>query len=207
MTLRFPSRHVTGLTRESLTHESPMSSCWSCLVIIEKGAKVCPFCNADQTRPVVHVAVEPPDLARGVGTPALRRAVIAVVLASSILAAVCIYVFGGGPSSASLAEDAAIKSLVDVRADLSTYALSSGDVYPQTLEFLGDDVRESIETAKAAGYEISYAPTMSADRMVRAYKLLARAHKSNLYNFYIDQSGVIRATTQDRPANQDDPSM
>ena len=204
----FPSRHSTGRTRESLIHESAMRSCWSCLVMIEKSAKVCPFCNADQARPVAHVAVEPRDLTQGVRNPALKRAVIAVVLASSILAAVCVYVFiGGGPSATSLAEDAAIKSLVDVRADLSTYALSSGNGYPQTLESLGGDIGKSIETAKAAGYEISYDPNLSADRMVRTYKLVARAGKSSLRNFYIDESGVIRATTQNRSANHDDPPI
>ena len=193
--------------REFLIHEGAMSSCWSCLVIIEKDAKLCPFCNADQTRPVVQVVAEPPDLTHGVGTSTLRRAIIAVALASSVLGVVCYFFIGGGPSATSLAEDTAIKSLVDVRAELSTYALSSGGAYPRTLESLGVNIRESIDTARAAGYEVSYAPKASGDQVVRAYDLIARAGKSSLRNFYIDESGVIRATTQDRPAKQDDPPI
>jgi hypothetical protein len=91
---------------------------------------------------------------------------------------------------------------------LSEYALTSGDTYPPTLESVGERVMQPVRAAQAAGYEIVYIPQpRRSDGSIRGFVLLARMEKAGWRNFYIDESGVLRATEENRQANVQDPPI
>jgi hypothetical protein len=71
---------------------------------------------------------------------------------------------------------------------------------------MGDRVGMPIRAAQAAGYEIVYIPQpRNSDGTVPGFVILGRPAKPGLRNYYIDESGVLRATEEDRPATAQDP--
>lgn len=187
-----------------------MPSCWSCTVIIEPGAKVCPFCGADQSQPVKFV--DP-------NTPQPRTAksllhdwaivIVAVVVVAGVSAGIFWHNFGGQSISPSLeAAGVAAKSLRDVREALSTYALSAKDSYPPSLNSLGDRAGLPMQAALGAGYRLEYSPKPSSgDGAPRGFVILARPEKSDYPNLFIDESGVVRATQEGHLATANDPPL
>jgi len=107
--------------------------------------------------------------------------------------------------SPAKAEAKATTALLNIRLALSQYALSKSDKYPSTLEPLDAQVAVPLQDAKVGGYSIVYTPLPSeSDGMIRGFALLAQPEKKNYRSFYIDQSGVLRATKESRPARIDD---
>ena len=106
----------------------------------------------------------------------------------------------------SQAAEVGAKSLRSVREELSAYSLRAKDAYPATLDPLGERARQPVEVASSAGYKLSYSPQPSVgDGVSRGFVLLARPEKSGYLNLYIDESGVVRATQESRPATVQDP--
>jgi hypothetical protein len=134
----------------------------------------------------------------------------------AIVIAVFILSFGGilwhnfGPipiSPASQAAGVAAKSLRELRDALSTYVLATKGAYPATLNSLGDRARLPEQTALAAGYRLEYIPKSSRGEAVsHAFVILARPEQSGFLNLRIDESGVVRATDENRPATAWDPA-
>jgi hypothetical protein len=185
-----------------------MSSCWSCLVILEKGASVCPLCGADQTRPVqvVDPNLQPPiTAARLFHEWKIVIVVIGVFLGS--LGGIVWHNFGEGSiSPAAQAAGVTAKSLMELREALSAYAISTKDAYPTSLNSLGDRASLPLETTRTAGYRLEYSPKSSSSEGVpRGFVILARPEKSGFLNLCIDESGVVRATEDNRPATLQDP--
>lgn len=84
---------------------------------------------------------------------------------------------------------------MDIRVALSQYALSAGDKYPSTLEPLGDQAAVPAQPARTNGYAMVYTARRSeGDGTISRFALVALPEKTNCRNFYIDQSGVLRAT-------------
>lgn len=113
-----------------------MSSCWSCLVVLEQGAKVCPMCGADQTRPVPYTN---PDVPQPRTLRDWSMAISIIVVATGIMAGILWQNLGTqsvGPDVE--AAGIAAKSMRDLREALSDYALSAKDTYPSSLQALGD---------------------------------------------------------------------
>jgi RNA polymerase subunit RPABC4/transcription elongation factor Spt4 len=187
-----------------------MPSCWSCTVLIEQGATVCPFCGADQTRPVQIVDPQTPQSLSGASF--LREwgiVIIIIVVAVASLSGIYWHNFGEpSVSQAAQAERAAAKSLRDLREILSVYALSAKDAYPTTLNSLGDRVSSPMQTALSMGYRLEYSPKPSSNYAApRGFVILARPEKSNYANLCVDESGVVHATQENRPATVQDPSF
>jgi len=181
-----------------------MSSCWSCLVILEQDAQVCPICGADQTRPVVYTNPNLPqprtlhDWGKAIGIVAIGIGVMAGILWSNL----------GTPSVSPAVEAAGIaaKSLRDLREALSDYALSAKDTYPSSLEGLRDRARQPAEAAQTAGYNLQYtAGPPSSDGAVRSFVIQAQSKNSDFLNLYVDESGIVRATPAGRVATAQDP--
>ena len=194
-----------------------MNSCVSCLVIIDQDAKVCPFCGFDQARPVESVVPEPRPVESVVLEPQKPRELPFVVprWALMTMAVVCsvgiLFWYAlrePGLDRALQPEAIARKTLHDIRSAMLEYALASGDKYPSTLESLGDPVVRFVEAARNAGYEVSYTPQPSkTDGAIRGFVLLARTEKADSRNFYLDESGKMRATSENRPATIQDPPI
>jgi hypothetical protein len=180
-----------------------MPSCWSCLVILEQDAQVCPTCGADQLHPT-------PYTNPGVPQPRTLRdlclAIGIIVAGVGIMTGMLWHNFGSqGVTPALEAAGTAAKSMRELREALSEYALSAKDVYPSSLEVLGDRATESIRAARDAGYDLQYiADRPSSDGAVHSFFILAQPQKSGYLNLYIDDSGVVRAT-QERAATAQDP--
>ena len=184
-----------------------MNSCWSCLVLLERNAVVCPICGADQTLPEVRVVLEP-EKPRYTAFFVLRCATVTILVGCIVGALLWYSLREPGVDSPEQAEAIASKTLFDLRSDLLDYAIKSRDKYPSTLESLGGRTEMLVEAARNAGYQLEYAPQQSGtDGAIRGFILLARTEKANCRNFYIDQSSQVRATSENRPANLQDPTI
>jgi type IV pilus assembly protein PilA len=103
------------------------------------------------------------------------------------------------------AEAVATDALMNVRAALSQYAMSHGDQYPATLEPLGARAAMPVQDAQIGGYALEYRALPSEDGKIHGFTLLGQPKSANGHSFYLDQSGVLRATEASRPARADDP--
>jgi hypothetical protein len=184
-----------------------MDCCWSCLVVIENGAKVCPLCGADQTPLPPFSGGEAALLVSP--TQAILRWVVPVAAILCLLgAAAWLTIRKSDDDSPAKAEAKARTTLLNIRLALSQYALSKGDKYPSTLEPLDAQIAGPVQDTRVEGYSIVYKSLPSeGDGMIRSFTLLAQAEKKHLRSFYIDQSGVLRATEESRPARIDDPPI
>jgi len=107
---------------------------------------------------------------------------------------------GTQPDAEAHARDA----IVGIQEVLATYQSSEGN-FPSSLEALGDSVRLATETAQSAHYTIQYTPGRpDAEGHLKSYTLTARAGNFGYVNFYADESGVLRATREDRAATVQD---
>jgi len=184
-----------------------MNSCWSCLVVVENGAKVCPLCGADQT-PVPPISDGEAAIQLG-STSVIPRWSIPVLAILCFLGAAAWYITRtNDDDSPAKTEAAATNDLLNIRLALSQYAISKGGKYPSTLESLGAQAAVAVQDTKVDGYSMVYTPLPSeSDGVIRGFALLAHPEKEKYRNFYIDQSGVLRATEESRSARIDDPPI
>jgi hypothetical protein len=186
-----------------------MYSCWSCLIILEQGARVCPLCGADQTRPVnfVDPALQPLVSPTRV-IQQWKLVIVVIVVFVGSLGGILWHYFGAvSISPASQAAGVTAKSLRELREELSSYALITKDTYPTTLNALGDRASLPLQTALIAGYKLEYIPKSSPSEVVsRGFVILARPDTAGFLNLRIDESGVVRATDENRPATIWDPA-
>ena len=184
-----------------------MASCWSCLVVLENGAQVCPLCGADQT-PLPPISDREAAILLG-SKPVIWRWVALAVAILCLLGTVAWYTIQtSDDGSPAMAEAAATSALLNIRLALSQYAMSKGDKYPSTLEPLDAQASVPEQDAKIKGYALVYTPLRTeSDGMIRGFALLAQRERENCRNFYIDQTGVLRATRESRSARIDDPPI
>ena len=187
-----------------------MSTCWSCTVIVEQGTKVCPFCGADQSQPVTFVnphTPQPPTLKSFLHDWGFPISII--IAALGIVAGLYWHNFGEPAiSPAARATAVTAKSLRDIREALSTYALSAKDCYPAALSSLGNRVNLPMQAAQDAGYRLEYRPKLFANEGIpRGFVILARPEKDTYPNLFIDETGVVRTTQENRSATPKDPYL
>jgi hypothetical protein len=102
------------------------------------------------------------------------------------------------------AEARAIQSLQEVKAALADYA-GAQNGYPRQLDALGERARMAAQLAQSVAYQIQYAPgPVEADGRIHTYALQARAGNYGFRSFYTDDNGVLRATSENRPATAQD---
>ena len=103
------------------------------------------------------------------------------------------------------AEANARDALAAVREALMNYQASEGS-FPASLESLGDSVRAAAQKAQSARYTLEYLPGKpDSEGRMKIFTLLARPGNFGYLNFYTDETGVFRATSEDRPATAQDP--
>ena len=187
-----------------------MPSCWSCTVIVEKGAMVCPLCGADQSQPVKIVdPTSPQPLTWDSFLHSSGMAVLTVVVFTAVLAGMLWFNFGEESiTPAAQATEVTAKSLRDLREILSTYALSGKGSYPETLNMLGDRATVAMQATSSVGYKLEYSvKPSSGDGGPRGFVILARPDKVEYLNLFIDESGVVRATQESQSATVKDPPL
>jgi hypothetical protein len=200
---KLPLRRRVQIGRTLGAAHTRMSSCWSCWVILEKGTTVCPTCGADQTRPVHFVDPNLQPVVAQTHVVQKWKIVIAIIVVFiGSLGGILWHDFGEVRiSPASQAARVAAKSLRELREALSTYALSTKDTYPATLNAVGDRASLPLQAALIAGYRLEYIPkSSSGEAASRGFVILARPETNGFLNLCVDESGVVRATDENRQA-------
>lgn len=176
-----------------------MFTCRECERPINQASEICPYCGADLTQSAELEEPSPPRSLRSI----LTRWGVVVLTLSVALWAFFHYVLPREP--AARAEAVAAGSLGDVGSALAAYAGAQGGSYPPQLEALGEHARGPAQKALSGGYRLEYTPgPPGTDGAVRTFTLLARPGNYGYRSFYMDQSGVVRSTRENRPATAQD---
>ncbi len=186
-----------------------MYTCRECERPINQASELCPYCGADLT--------ELPGVDEPADTPAKRRKALVRrwVLWGVIVAGMWAFLWfvlpeRTGDAAAVEAEQRAVEALRQVASALDEFK-STSRRYPGSLDALSGDsltqARDAAQRAQAMGYALEYTPGPSgADGLVSTYALLARPGNFGFRNFFVNETGTIRATTENRPATaQDEP--
>jgi len=183
---------------------SPMYTCRECENEVNQGTEICPQCGADLTLPAP--GADAPAPKPGLRKILLRWGILLTVLLGAIWSFLWFIVPERQGNPKTQAEARAVESLQDVRAALMEYASAQGGAYPRLFESLGERGHIAAQLAQSTGYQILYTPgPVEADGRIRTYALQARAGNYGFRSFYTDDSGLIRATRENRAATAQDP--
>jgi hypothetical protein len=176
-----------------------MYTCPECEYEINPATEVCPHCGTDLTARAAEAAGPPPTLARR-----LRVLVLFAVLIGAVWGFLLYIVPDRRAASATQAESQAASSLREIGRQLAAYAEAQGGQYPASLEALGEKERPPAQEAKREGYTLTYTATELQGRITH-YSLVAQPERYGFRSFYLDETGILRATRENRPATPDDP--
>jgi hypothetical protein len=180
-----------------------MYVCRECEQPLNQGTEVCPYCGTDLTAPQSLEELVAPKKKRS-----LAKFLIIWGLLIACLWAIVWFVIPPRPgTSRPEAEKSALVALDSLRSALASYEAATGS-YPPSLETLGPSVRSTAQAAQNAGYEIQYSPApASPDGRIKNFALLARPGNYSYRNFYLDETGTIHYTKENRPATPQDPEL
>ena len=101
-------------------------------------------------------------------------------------------------------EGRALEAMANVRTALASYAGAQGG-FPDSIEALGNPARAAAQWAQSAGYQLQYNPgSLESDGRIHGYVLLARAGNYGYRSFFSDETGIVRATREERAATSQD---
>ena len=181
-----------------------MYVCRECENEINQATELCPHCGADLTAPIP--GAEAPRAKPGLGKILLRWGVLLGVLLAAIWSFLWFVVPERQGNPTAQAEARAAESLREVRAALVDFASAQGGAYPRQFEAVGERVRLSAQLAQSVNYQVQYTPgPVDADGTIRTFALQARAGNYGFRNFYLDDTGILRATRESRAATSEDP--
>jgi hypothetical protein len=181
-----------------------MYTCRECENEINQATEVCPHCGADLTDD--GLGADLLKLKPTTGKLLLRWGALLGVLLAAIWSFLWFIVPERQGNPTAQAEARAAESLRDVRAALVDFASAQGGAYPRQLETLGERVRLAAQLTQSVNYQIQYAPgPVEADGTIRTFALQARAGNFGFRSFYLDDTGVMRATKENRAAGSGDP--
>jgi hypothetical protein len=178
-----------------------MYTCRECERPINQATELCPYCGADLTVPVEKEE------------PSRKRSPLGTVLRWGVLlAAIWGFLWFVLPErrgdTAAQAEAHAIEMLRLAQTALANYADAHGG-FPPSLDQLppesAEAVRQAAQRALGLRYDLLYTPGPAGpDGRVSSFALRARAGHYGYRNFFVDQTGVVRSTPENRAATGDD---
>ena len=183
-----------------------MVTCRECEYEINQATEICPHCGADLTSVPGESATpaKKPTLAKIL----LRWGMLLGVLLAAMWSFLWFVVTPRTGNVTAEAEQHAVDAIQDVYTQLHSYADARGGAYPSDLEQLGPQVRQAAQMAQSEGYRLEYTPgPAEADGGIHDYSLEARAGNYGYRSFYVDISGVVRATKENREATSTDPPV
>ena len=180
-----------------------MYACPQCEAEINTATEICPHCGADL---IATAEPKPPAPLRKV---LLRWGILLGILLASLWGFLLIIMPAHRGNPALEAESRAVEAMNDVHAALGSYAAAQPHgSFPDSLEVLGDRARAAAQLAQSEGYQLQYTPAPAGeDGGVHSYTLQARAGNFGYRNFFMDQSGTLRATKENRAASSQDPPL
>ena len=179
-----------------------MYVCRNCAQPINSASEVCPYCGADQNEAEPGAA---PQFAKKRSATKLAVGIGIVVLGiwGIIWFALPLRFENPRPT----AEKAALISLRVLQKELGVYQNGAGS-FPDSLETLGQPATSAAQEAMSGGYSLRYTPgQLDSDGNAHAYALVALPRNYGYRSFYTDQTGVIRATRDNRPATPQDAAV
>jgi len=176
-----------------------MYTCPECEYEINAASEFCPHCGADLTPRAGASEAKPM-------TPARRLLILLLfaALIGSVWGFLLYIVPDRRAASQTQAETQAAASMREIARQLAEYAGASGGQYPASLEALGAKELPPAQEAKREGYNLSYSTGEMRGRITH-FALVAQPERYGFRSFYLDESGVLRATHENRPATADDP--
>ncbi|HUK29508.1 MAG TPA: hypothetical protein VLV89_00240 [Candidatus Acidoferrum sp.] len=180
-----------------------MYVCPHCDSEINTATEVCPHCGADLA------AEAEPTPPKPLGSILLRWGILLGVLFACLWGFLLFVMPAHRGDPALQAETHAVAALNDLHAALESYAAAQpGKSFPASLEPLGDRARAAAQLAQSEGYQLSYTPSPAGeDGAIHSYALQAHAGNFGYRNFYMDESGTLRATKENRAATSQDPPV
>ena len=180
-----------------------MFTCRECEREINQASEVCPYCGADlMAAPESVKPLVPPKPWK----TALRYAVLLALIWGFLW-----YVLPEQRSRDAMqqAETHAVAAMRAAGEALAAHATAQEGAYPASLEALpaesADRVRAAAQAAQREGYRLDYQPEApGADGRIRQFVLLGRPRNYGYPNFYLDPSGVLRVTRENRAATAQD---
>jgi len=183
-----------------------MVTCRECESEINQATEICPHCGADLTS--FGEESSTPTKKPTLGKILLRWGMLLGVLLAALWSFLWFVVTPRTGNITAEAEGHAVAAIHDVYTQLRSYAEARGGAYPSDLEQLGPQVRQAAQLAQSDGYQLEYTPgPAEADGAIHNYSLEARAGNYGYRSFYVDISGVVRATKENRDATSADPPL
>jgi hypothetical protein len=180
-----------------------MYNCRECENEVNQATEICPHCGADLT--VLGPGMEAPKPPPTIGKILLRWGILLSVLLAAIWSFLWFVVPERRGNPTTQAESRAVEALGEVRGALTDYASAQNGAYPRQFESLDERARAAAQLAQSVNYQVQYTPgPVEADGSVRSYMLEARAGNYGFRNFFTDESGVVRATRENRAATAQD---
>lgn len=176
-----------------------MFTCPGCERTINPASEVCPYCGAD-------LVPEPLVIARRKAQykGLVMTLVAAVVLVGAIWAMVWLVLPKPDVPSHAEAEASAVGALRQLASTLAAYKGQEG-TFPGTIEQVSNQAMPAFSMAHREGYSLLYRPgPIGNDGSIHSFVLLARPEYYGYSNFYMDQTGVIRSTQENREATVHD---
>jgi RNA polymerase subunit RPABC4/transcription elongation factor Spt4 len=176
-------------------------TCPSCEQTINPASEICPYCHAEivPVKPAAHRQEQ----RRGL----LITITAALAVVGGILAVFYFVLPKPNVAPPAIAESAAVAALRQAASAVQSYAHRVGG-YPDTIVQVQDQVNAAFSSARGHGYNLVYrAGSPGSDGNIHSFVLLARPDYYGYRNFYVDQTGVIRSTRQNRPATAQDPPI
>ncbi|MGB6200572.1 MAG: hypothetical protein WBF35_13595 [Candidatus Acidiferrales bacterium] len=183
-----------------------MYTCRQCDEEINQATEICPHCGTDLT--IVPEGETPAKTPPSRRKRVIRWIVLLTVVFGSLWSFLWFVVSPRTGQPTVQAEQQALDSLTQVQAALASYSQVMSGAYPSTLDPLGAAVRVAAQRAQSFGYQMQYSPgPLASDGSIRSYALQATAGNHGYRSFYTDESGVVRATREERPASASDPPL
>ena len=166
---------------------------------------MCPYCGADQK-----ALADAESLLAGkpVKKKSTKRIVLFCAILLAILWATAWFAVPWKMSGSRMeAESRARDAMSSIQQAINAYQASEGS-YPASLESLGETVRKEAQAAQSSRYSLQYATGRpDAEGRVGSYTLTARPGNFGYLSYYTDESGIFRATRDDRAATVQDPAI
>ncbi len=175
-----------------------MFTCPHCEQTINPASEVCPYCRAD-------LAPEPAATRRNAQRKGLIWTLVgAAVLIAAVWAMVWLVLPKPNLPSHADAEAGAIAALRQAVNVVATYQRRQG-TFPNTIQEVSGPATAAYSAARAEGYSLLYIPgPVESDGNIHRFVILARPEYYGFRHFFVDQTGVIRSTKENREATSRD---